>query len=117
MTVPMTHMVCRRDFNWLLGDHDINFGARQHFDETDRFQPVEVYNQVDGRLVFDDVNAVGASDNRLEEAQALSLWITDDYQVTDRLLLNLSLRMEDVETKGTTLWRWGRSFLSHRPSG
>lgn len=87
------------NFNWLLGDHDINFGARQHFDETDRFQPVEVYNQVDGRLVFDDVNAVGASDNRLEEAQALSLWITDDYQVTDRLLLNLSLRMEDVETK------------------
>lgn len=92
------------NFNWLLGDHDINFGARQHFDETDRFQPVEVYNQVNGRLVYDPVNSddassVGTSDNRLEEGQALSLWITDDYQVSDRLLLNLSLRMEDVETK------------------
>ncbi|KGM05817.1 TonB-dependent receptor [Methylophaga thiooxydans] len=87
------------NFNWFLGEHDINFGARQHFDETDRFQPVEVYNQVDGELVYDDTNAVGSSDNRLEEAQALSLWITDDFQVTDRLLLNLSLRMEDVETK------------------
>lgn len=87
------------NFNWLLGEHDINFGARQHFDETDRFQPVEIYDQVNGELVYQDTNAVGSSDNRLEEAQALSLWITDDFQVTDRLLLNLSLRMEDVETK------------------
>ncbi|HDY84185.1 MAG TPA: TonB-dependent receptor [Methylophaga aminisulfidivorans] len=87
------------NFNWLLGEHDINFGARQHFDETDRFQPVEVYDQVNGELVYQGTNAVGSSDNRLEEAQALSLWITDDFQVTDRLLLNLSLRMEDVETK------------------
>lgn len=87
------------NFNWLLGDHDINFGARQHYDETDRFQPVEVYDQVDGQLVYQGTNAVGSSDNRLEEAQALSLWVTDDFQVTDRLLLNFSLRMEDVETK------------------
>lgn len=87
------------NFNWLVGEHDVNFGARQHYDETDRFQPVEVYDQVNGQLVYQGTNAVGSSDNRLEEAQALSLWITDDYQVTDRLLLNLSLRMEDVETK------------------
>lgn len=87
------------NFNWMLGDHDINFGARQHYDETDRFQPIEVYDQVDGQLVYQDTLSVGSSDNRLEEAQALSLWLTDDFQVTDRLLLNLSLRMEDVETK------------------
>lgn len=92
------------NFNLLLGDHEINFGARQHYDETDRFQPVEVYNQINGQLVYDagssdTPGSVSSSNNRLEEAQALSLWITDDYQVTDRLLLNLSLRMEDVETK------------------
>ena len=87
------------NFNWLVGQHEINFGARQHFDETDRFQPVEVYEQLDGKLVYQGTNPVSASDNRLEEAQALSLWITDDVQVTDRLLINLSLRMEDVETK------------------
>ncbi len=89
------------NFNWLLGAHDINFGARQHFDETDRFQPVETYDQVNGQLVFQGSNAgsVKGGDNRLEEAQALSMWITDDFQVTERLLLSASLRMEDVETK------------------
>lgn len=87
------------NFNWLVANHDLNFGIRQHYDETDRFQPVEVYDQINGQLVYQNTNPVGSSDNRLEEAQALSLWITDDFQVTDRLLLNLSLRMEDVETK------------------
>jgi len=42
---------------------------------------------------------VSGGDNRLEEAQALSMWITDNFQVTDKLLVNLSLRMEDVESK------------------
>ncbi|HSG92576.1 MAG TPA: TonB-dependent receptor, partial [Methylotenera sp.] len=89
------------NFNWLVGDHDLNFGVRQHFDETDRFQPVETYDQVDGRLVFRGTNADEVKDgnNRLEEAQALSMWITDDFQVTERLLLSASLRMEDVESK------------------
>ena len=25
------------NLNWLVGEHDVNFGARQHYDETDRF--------------------------------------------------------------------------------
>lgn len=89
------------NFNWQVGAHDLNFGVRQHFDETDRFQPVETYDQVSGQLVFQGSNAdsVSGGDNRLEEAQALSMWITDDFQVTERLLLSASLRMEDIETK------------------
>lgn len=87
------------NFNWLLGDHDFNFGARVHHDEMDRFQPEEFYDQVNGNLVYQSTDAPTGSDNRYEEADAFSLWLTDDYQVTDRLLLNLSLRMEDVETE------------------
>lgn len=89
------------NFNWRLDQHNLNFGIRQHFDQTDRFQPTEFYDQDNGQLVFQSSNAdsVSGGDNRLEEAQATSLWITDAYQVTDRLLLNMSLRMEDVETK------------------
>lgn len=89
------------NLNWLVGAHNLNFGVRQHYDETDRFQPIDYYDQVNGQLVFTDSNAaeVRDGDNRLEEAQALSMWITDDFQVTERLLLHLALRMEDVETK------------------
>ncbi|MCX4190546.1 TonB-dependent receptor family protein [Methylophaga sp. OBS3] len=89
------------NFNWLVGAHDFNFGVRQHFDETDRFQPVDTYDQINGQLVYQGTNAstVSGGDNRLEEAQALSMWITDNFQVTERLLLSASLRMEDVETK------------------
>ena len=87
------------NFNWLLGDHDLNFGARVHHDEMDRYQPVDVYDQVNGNLVYASSIQPTGGDNRYEEADAFSLWLTDDYQVTDRLLLNLSLRMEDVETE------------------
>lgn len=87
------------NFNWLVGDHDVNFGARVHHDEMDRYQPVDVYDQVNGNLVYASSIQPTGSDNRYEEADALSLWLTDDFQVTEKLLVNLSLRMEDVETE------------------
>lgn len=103
------------NFNWLVGAHEINFGARQHFDETDRFQPVEYYDQVNGQLIYTDTNAadVNGSNNRLEEAQALSMWITDNFQVTDKLLVNLSLRMEDVESKARRYTDPSRSTVTN----
>ncbi|MDX1573876.1 MAG: TonB-dependent receptor plug domain-containing protein, partial [Methylophaga sp.] len=104
------------NFNWLLGAHDLNFGVRQHFDETDRFQPVETYDQIDGRLVFRGTNAdsVSGGDNRLEEAQALSMWITDNFQVTDKLLVNLALRMEDVESKARRYGQPERTTVTNK---
>lgn len=104
------------NFNWLLGAHDLNFGVRQHYDETDRFQPIEFYDQQNGQLVYQSTNAdsVSGGDNRLEEAQALSMWITDDFQVTERLLLSASLRMEDVETKARRYGEPARSSITDR---
>lgn len=64
----------------------------------DRFQPVEVYDQVNGSLVFQGINRPTGSNNRFETGEALSLWALDQWQVTDRLRLNLALRYEDVET-------------------
>jgi Fe(3+) dicitrate transport protein len=104
------------NFNWLVDAHNINFGVRQHHDETDRFQPIEFYDQVNGQLVYQSTNAdsVSGGDNRLEEAQALSMWITDDFQITDRLLLSASLRMEDVETKARRYGEPARSNVTTR---
>lgn len=81
-----------------LDAHELNFGVRSHRDEMDRFQPVEVYDQIDGELVFQNVIQPTGGDNRLEEADALSFWATDHWQVTQDLALNLLLRYEDVET-------------------
>lgn len=87
------------NFEWFVANHEINFGARVHHDEMDRYQPVDRYDQVNGNLVYQNTVEPTGGDNRYEEADAFSLWLTDDYQVTDKLLLNLSLRMEDVETE------------------
>jgi Fe(3+) dicitrate transport protein len=102
------------NFNWQLADHNLNFGARIHHDEMDRYQPVDIYDQINGQLVYQGLKAgeISGSNNRLEEADAIALWITDDYQVTDKLLLNLSLRMEDIETSRREFATSDRSTLA-----
>lgn len=86
------------NFDVDMGLHRMAIGARLHEDEMDRFQPVDVYDQVNGSLVFQSVTAPTGSNNRLEKADATTLWITDDWQVSEKLNVNLSLRYEDVET-------------------
>ena len=87
------------NLDWALGQHALQIGGRVHEDEVDRFQIVENYNQVSGSLVFDSITQPGSSDNRIGSADALSLWIQDDWQITEQLNTVLSLRYEDVESK------------------
>ncbi|GAB54584.1 iron complex outermembrane recepter protein [Glaciecola punicea ACAM 611] len=88
------------EFNvrWSLDAHDIEFGIRDHSDDMDRFQPVDIYDQINGSLLFTGTKAPTGSNNRLEGADATSFWITDRWQVTQALNLNLMLRYEDVES-------------------
>ncbi len=89
------------NFNWLLGDHSLDIGARLHKDETDRFQPTELFDQLNGALVNRRAKAgeIKGGNNRLEKADAISLWVVDNFQVTDDLLVNFSARIEDVKTQ------------------
>lgn len=80
------------------GRHLVSVGARLHEDEMDRFQPVDVYDQVNGSLVYQSTTAPSGGDNRFEEAEATSLWLLDDWQVSERLNVNLALRYEDVSS-------------------
>jgi Fe(3+) dicitrate transport protein len=82
----------------LLADHTLNVGVRDHNDTLDRFQPIEVYDQVNGSLVFDSIIEPTGGDNRLEGGDARSFWVTDAWQVTADLLVNLALRYEDVKS-------------------
>ncbi|MFT7287358.1 MAG: Fe(3+) dicitrate transport protein [Halieaceae bacterium] len=85
------------DLAW--GTHALALGGRLHEDEMDRFQPVDVYDQLAGELLYRSRIEPSGSNNRLEDAQALSLWAVDAWQLRDDLLLNLALRYEDVDSQ------------------
>lgn len=84
--------------NWQWQAHAIEAGVRDHSDEMDRFQPVAVYNQINGSLVYQNTFAPTGGNNRLEGADATAFWLTDAWQLSDALIVNLALRYEDVES-------------------
>ncbi|WP_116364694.1 TonB-dependent receptor family protein [Parahaliea mediterranea] len=86
------------NFDLDLGAHQVAVGGRLHEDEMDRFQPEEIYDQINGQLVYVETEAATGSDNRLEEADATSLWLVDTWQVNPVMEVNLALRYEDVES-------------------
>jgi Fe(3+) dicitrate transport protein len=90
-----------------LDAHQLNVGMRSHEDEMDRLQPVEVYDQVNGQLVFAEFTPPSGGNNRLEGADAFSFWIADNWQLSDVLGINLVLRYEDVDS-------WRRQFGATR---
>ncbi len=104
------------EFDLALGDHWIRTGVRYHEDEMDRFQPDELYDQVNGSLVRQSRVEPTGSNNRLEDAKAWSLWITDEWRVTNRLRLNLAMRYEDVRTSRVQYADPGRNTVEDRRS-
>lgn len=99
-----------------VGAHALEIGARDHTDDVQRYQPVEVYDQVGGSLVFRDLILPTGSNNRVGGADALAFWITDEWRVSDGLKLNLSLRHEDVESFREQFDDPARSVLASRIS-
>jgi len=78
--------------------HDISFGIRYHEDEEDRLQRNSTYHQTDGRLVQDDFGEPGNAGNRLQEAEALALYIRDRLEIGN-WTLTPGLRYEDISQK------------------
>jgi Fe(3+) dicitrate transport protein len=104
------------NFDLALGAHQLAIGGRLHEDEMDRFQPVEYYDQIDGQLVFSREKAPSGSNNRLEEADALSLWVVDNWALSDSVNVNLALRYEDVESSRRQYADPARNELESRRS-
>lgn len=66
------------ELDWKLGGaaglrHDLLLGVRLHRDEEDRLQRNSTYNLVGGRMELEDEGLPGNADNRVQQAQALSL--------------------------------------------
>ncbi|MDA9191160.1 TonB-dependent receptor [bacterium] len=100
---------------WDIGSHSLSLGARYHQDEVDRLQPTEKYDQINGDLLYRGTTTPSSSNNRLQEADALALWITDAWMINDALRLDLALRHERIDTSEVRYADLGRSNIaSHR---
>ena len=102
------------NFAVALGQHDIDFGVRSHEDESDRYQETDKYNQINGSLVYQSTTLPGASDNRIDSAEALTFWVTDAWQVNERLQVTTALRHESVDTNEQRYNAPNRSILGAR---
>lgn len=82
-----------------LADHLLSFGARLHQDEEDRFQWDDVYLLNDDlTMTLTEAGTPGTQDNRLSSADALALFVHDEWTI-DNLVLSFGVRYEDVDTK------------------
>lgn len=102
--------------DWQLADHALEMGVRVHEDDVDRYQPEEIYNQVDGELVFQNIKYPSSSNNRVGEAEALALHVMDVWSVNDALELRMGLRYEDIDTQQTRYNDSDTSDQIHRDS-
>ncbi len=98
------------------GAHLFTVGGRIHQDETDRFQPSDVYDQVNGSLRYRSTTAPSSSNNRVETADAIAVWLKDDWQLSERLNVNLALRYEDVDTEQRRYGDNARTTVANRRS-
>ena len=86
------------------GDHDIRFGLRLHQDDMDRYQWVDKFTlNTDQTMLLSSKGIPGTDSNRIDSANATSLFIHDTWEIAD-LTFKGGLRYEDVEL---TREEWG----------
>ncbi len=80
--------------------HELKFGLRYHEDEEDRLQRNSTYSQQNGILVLDDLGLLGNAGNRIQEAEAVSVFVHDRIAIGD-WTLTPGLRYEDIDQQRT----------------
>ncbi len=83
-------------FNTGPAAHNLKVGARIHEDEEDRLQRKSTYHQENGTLVLDDYGMQGNAGNRVQSAEAKSLFVYDTIRFGD-LLLTPGIRYETMD--------------------
>lgn len=71
-----TGIQTKLDYHW-TGEktfHDIEIGARYHYDEEDRFQWIDDYAMVNGTMVLVNAGIPGTNANRISDAKAFSTY-------------------------------------------
>jgi Fe(3+) dicitrate transport protein len=93
--------------------HSAELGLRFHEDEEDRLQRNSSYHQDSGQLILDDLGSLGNAGNRVQEADALSVYIQDRIEFS-AWVITPGIRYENIDQKRT---RWEtRPGLTENPS-
>ena len=85
-----------------IGDalHNLEVSLRVHADEEDRLQRNSSYHQENGELVLDDVGLLGNAGNRIQEAQALALYVKNTIEL-GKLTFTPGVRFENIDQNRT----------------
>ena len=86
------------DYHWYGASgifHDLEVGARLHYDEEDRFQWEDGYRIENGTLLLTSQGPQGAKGNRIASAQALAAYALYKFKY-NKLTLTPGLRMESI---------------------
>ena len=86
----------------LVGDvvHALRIGVRYHEDEEDRLQRNSSYRQENGMLHLDDRGRLGNAGNRIQEAEAVAVFVQDRIDIGD-WTLTPGLRYEAIDQDRT----------------
>ncbi len=92
------------DWSTVAGNvsHEVRLGLRLHYDEEDRLQQNDTFQQLAGELVLNDLGLLGNAGNRLQQADALALHIYDKISFGN-WVVSPGLRFEDISQQRT---RW-----------
>ena len=86
----------------LLGNalHALRIGVRYHEDQEDRLQRNSSYRQENGILHLDDRGRLGNAGNRIQEAEAVAVFVQDRIDIGD-WTLTPGLRYEAIDQRRT----------------
>ena len=86
----------------LLGNalHALRIGVRYHEDEEDRLQRNSSYRQESGMLRLDDRGRLGNAGNRIQEAEAVAIFVQDRIDIGE-WTLTPGLRYEAIDQRRT----------------
>lgn len=88
------------DFDTGAARHDLEFGLRLHRDQEDRYQDDDRYQMVAGELVRTTDGAPGTQENRVGDAEALSLYVQDTIE-WGNWILTPGVRYERIDLTRT----------------
>jgi len=80
--------------------HEVEVGLRLHRDQEDRYQDDDRYRMQDGQLVLTRDGAPGTQDNRVGDAEALSLYVQDTISF-GKWILTPGVRWERIDLTST----------------
>ena len=81
---------------WGAASHTLEAGIRIHKDEEDRLQRASSYSQAGGALQLDDPGTWGNAGNRIQQADALAVYLRDRIEL-GRFTISPGIRYEDIE--------------------